>query len=338
MKRAVTAVMIFVLLFIPTAALGDPAAANRDDGPPEPNWIASLNVGLEAFDWKSDETVTNHINGPAWAGESDDSIRLYLLTFGGEIAGPAIEAVPGRPRIFLGGGIGLPSSTTDQTFSLGQEPSKTNETERDIDSYLFVLENATRPPTPPREFPIPCQDRTPQTCPFPKLLPDENGKADIDGQGSDIRVSFDTVTWFANAGISFDVPVFDTTLVQIRPSIAYRGERVKIESRLTTVTLDELVFDYPPIADFTIHRSRPGAKNNVAHHLGPRLELAAVLSREARPIRTTLFVEGSYLWMLTDHKETQTDPGGIATFTVKRKTHGVRGGVGVRFSWIGWPK
>ena len=42
--------------------------------------------------------------------------------------------------------------------------------------------------------------------------------------------------------------------------------------------LDQFVLIGPPIVDFTIHRSRPGAKNSVAHHLGPRLELAVAFA------------------------------------------------------------
>lgn len=116
---------------------------------------------------------------------------------------------------------------------------------------------------------------------------------------------------------------------------------MKIEGRLTTVTLDQFILatpprSAPPIVDFTTHRSRPGAKNQVAHHLGPRLEIALLLSPEARPIRTTLFANASYLWMLSERTTQLMDGPGVARFTARRPAANLRGGMGVRFSWVGW--
>ena len=157
-------------------------------------------------------------------------------------------------------------------------------------------------------------------------------------------MSFDTVTWHAKIGASFEVPVASDAAIQIRPSIAYRGERVKLQSRLTTVTLDQFVLppdatppdpQLPAIVETTIHRSRPGAKNAVHHHLGPSLELGVVTSRSARPIRTTVYFHASYLWLVSDPVEEFADSGGVARFRVRRESSAFRGGIGVRFSWLG---
>jgi len=88
-------------------------------------------------------------------------------------------------------------------------------------------------------------------------------------------------------------------------------------------------------ADFTIFRSDSGRESRVYHHLGPRLELAFVLSREARPIRTTFYVEGSFLWLLGDRTERLADSSGIARYSLERDETSLRGGAGIRFSWIG---
>jgi hypothetical protein len=254
---------------------------------------------------------------------------MYIMTLGGELAGPPMNAIPGRPRLILGGGAGFALPTADRLIEEG-EPASASEPERSIEGYESRLDLAIsrrnclgNPNTnPPR----------PENCPRLDVM-------DLDGQGSDIRLSFETVTWHAKVGASFDLPALEDAAVQIRPSIAYRGERVKLQSRLTTVTLDQFVL--PPdntgtaIVDTTIHRSRPGAKNAVHHHLGPSLELGYVLSRSARPIRTTGFFHASYLWLLSDPTEEFADSGGVATFRVRRESSTFRGGVGVRFSWLG---
>jgi hypothetical protein len=172
--------------------------------------------------------------------------------------------------------------------------------------------------------------------------------SEIGGQGSDIRAILDDPAWYVNLGVSFDIPLLETSLLQVRPSVAYRGEKVGLQGRLTTVTLDEFDLMIPPggctptdpcvddpVVEFGIQRSRTSTKSVTYHHLGPRLELAFVLSRRARPIRTTLYFDASFLWLLGDGSERLSDGSGFATYSIRRESTEVRGGAGIRFAWVG---
>ena len=291
------------------------SAQSRKDAP-EPDWIPGFNVGIEIFDWESENTIENLVNGPAWSTSEDDGIRQYIFTLGGELAGPAADSIPGHPRFVLGGGAGLKTSTEDRLNQIG-EPASATEPERDIGVIVGRLNR-------------------PQCVNNPANCPDIDVLNDIDGQGRDLRLSFETISWYADLGMSFDVPIRDAAIVQIRPSLSYRGERFKVQGRLTTVTIDPLLLGPGVTAsDFVIHRSRPDEKNETHHHLGPRLELALVLSPDARPVRTTVFLHGSYLWLLSDPELGLIDTSGVATYRVKREQEAFRGGFGVRFSWMG---
>ena len=59
------------------------------------------------------------------------------------------------------------------------------------------------------------------------------------------------------------------------------------------------------------------------------------MSRRARPVRTTFYVEGSFLWLLGDRTEKLADSSGIARYTMERDETSLRGGAGFRFSWVG---
>jgi hypothetical protein len=306
----------------------------------EPNWIPSLNVGVESFDYEADAETVNLIDPPRWSVSGGDPQRQLLVTIGGELMGPALEAIPGRPRLFLGGGVGITFGAAT-IVNIGQ-PDGDARLDQDKDTYLnTTLHKELNAPNPSRN----CVSTPP--CKEPSI--DKWG-----GQGSEILASFDDFTWFANLGVSFDIPVFQSSLIQLRPSAAYRGEKVDLDG-LLTVVVDE---GFDPNTDWSwvddpddppnqirkadgsklpVFRSRGAGREGVSqHHLGPRLELAFVLSRTARPVRTTLFVEGSYLWLLSDRSQSFRDPDGIAAYSVHRDRSGFRGGGGVRFSWVGF--
>ena len=68
--------------------------------------------------------VQNLVNGPLWSASETNSITQLLVTIGGSLAGPALESVPGRPRLFVGGGLGIPTDTADQTQPI--DPTNTD--------------------------------------------------------------------------------------------------------------------------------------------------------------------------------------------------------------------
>ena len=79
---------------------------------PDPDWIPSLDMGFEAFDWDSGISVENLVNGPAFSGAGSDALRQLVLRLGGDVAGPRLSFLPGRPRLFMGGGVGFVTDGT----------------------------------------------------------------------------------------------------------------------------------------------------------------------------------------------------------------------------------
>jgi hypothetical protein len=71
------------------------------------------------------------------------------------------------------------------------------------------------------------------------------------------------------------------------------------------------------------------------HSVGPGLEVAmAFLS--SRPIRISLFAQIRALWLVSDKTNSVTDPNGFASYSVERDDLVVKGGAGVRLSWVGF--
>jgi hypothetical protein len=71
------------------------------------------------------------------------------------------------------------------------------------------------------------------------------------------------------------------------------------------------------------------------HSIGPGLEVAmAFLS--SRPIRISLFAQIRALWLLSDQANSVTDPNGFASYSVERDDLTVKGGAGIRVSWVGF--
>jgi len=60
------------------------------------------------------------------------------------------------------------------------------------------------------------------------------------------------------------------------------------------------------------------------------------LFRNLRPIQVSLYTEARFLWLVSDRTTTFADPTGIASFSVKRDAFGIKGGGGVRLSWVGF--
>jgi hypothetical protein len=139
MTRIAAGLMLWVLV------VGAHAAAQELEEVPEPDWIPSIDVGFEVFAWESNDSVQNLVNGPLWSASETNSITQLLVTIGGSLAGPALESVPGRPRLFVGGGLG----------------SSVNP-EQDISNYIGRLETSIRRnclTIPTRECPEPEVER-----------------------------------------------------------------------------------------------------------------------------------------------------------------------------------
>jgi len=302
-----------------------PAAAA--DGLSEPSWIPSVETGVEVFDYNVDTAVVNHINGPRLGGNESEAERQTMFRIGGELMGPMFEDLPGRPRLFAQGGVQIRAFSSDDIFgngkfAVGIEP------ERGINVYHVNGD-------------------------LGKTLPDS-----FAGQGSAISARFQDPSWYAGLGVAFSVPIGADMLLYIKPSVQYSMERIDLSGTLTTVDepiprvdplfcntgqhLDPDKRPPPCIREFFPHRSAQDA-TITDHSVGAGLEVALVLFRSVRPIRVSLYAEARFMWLVSDSSttlandtKTLDEPNGVASYSVVRDEFDVKGGGGLRFSWVGF--
>jgi hypothetical protein len=96
------------------------------------------------------------------------------------------------------------------------------------------------------------------------------------------------------------------------------------------------------IREFFVHRSNQNT-SITDHSVGAGLEVALALFRSVRPIRVSLYAEARFMWLVSGSTTTlANDPkpidalNGVATYTVMRDEFGIKGGGGLRFSWVGF--
>jgi hypothetical protein len=290
--------------------MGQAAWAETDQ---EPRWIPSIDFGFDTFAYSAEASVENDLNPPAQEGTQTDPPVEFSLRLGGELMGPIFEGLPGRPRLFVQGGAQLNPFSSDKIFKVG-------ELRGDTELALLVHQSVYA-----REIANKCDERDPPNC-F-TAEPEQ-----FAGQGSEIVAELQNPSWYAALGVAFNVPVADSLLLQVKPSIAYNVEQIDMTGEITTVVETDPVNEM-----FEAHRDAASA-SSTDHSLGLGIELALVLSRAVRPIRTSLYVDARFLWLLSDSTTEFSDPGptGFSAFTVERDEFGIRGGAGVRLSWMGF--
>jgi hypothetical protein len=94
-------------------------------------------------------------------------------------------------------------------------------------------------------------------------------------------------------------------------------------------------FPTPCLRTFDVYRSRTTA-TATDHSVGAGLEVAMVPFRSARPIRVSLYAEARFLWLVSDDTTEFSDPDGVATYSIVRDDFNIKGGGGLRFSWVGF--
>jgi hypothetical protein len=175
----------------------------------------------------------------------------------------------------------------------------------------------------------------------PLTLPDQ-----FEGQGAEITARFQDPSWYAGLGVAFSVPIATNLLLYIKPSVQYSMEKIDLPGGLTTV--DEPIPRLDPfpcgadkpslcLREFFAHRSRQKA-STTDHSVGAGLEVALVPFRSARPIRVSLYAEARFLWLVSDDTTEFGDSGPVpvASYSVVRDDFNIRGGGGLRFSWVGF--
>jgi hypothetical protein len=286
--------------------------ASGEDGD-EPGWVPSINLGFDTFAFDTRASVENHRNAPAHEGTQSYSSTELLFQSGAELMSPSL-ALPGRPRLFVQGGAQLGTFSSDDIFRTGDLGSDPENPEADI--FFFQ----TRRSIDIREFG--CNKVAPPTC-----LTAEEGE--FKGQGSRIDAEFQSPSWYAAVGVAFDIPVSDAVLLQVKPSAAWNVETIDLSGQLTTVV------ETDPIREkFKVWRGT-ASETRTDHSVGFGLELGLFLFRSVRPVTTSLYIDARFLWLLGDPTTTFSDPDD-ATFTMEREEFMIRGGAGLRFSWLGF--
>jgi hypothetical protein len=291
--------------------LGQAAGAEADEAP---GWIPSVNVGFDTFSYDADATAENHLNPPAHEATQTEPSTQAEVQLGAGLMSPML-ALPGRPRLFVQGGAQFGPFSSDRIFKTGDLNA---DPEFDIKFFQTIRD---------RDIKKGCQDLDPPTC----LTADEG---EFEGQGGEIDAKIQGPSWYAALGVAFEIPVANSLLLRVKPSVAYNLEKVDLSGQLTTV----IETPPPPDEDFEVRRGA-ASESTTEHSLGCGLELGLVLSRSARPVTTSLYADARFLWALGDTTTTfsASDPDGlVATFTADREGFVIRGGAGVRFSWLGF--
>jgi hypothetical protein len=281
---------------------------------PEPSWIPSIEIGLETFDYNVETTVENLFNSPSWDGDQTEAGRQTMFRIGGELMGPMFESLPGRPRLFAKGGLQVRLFSSDEIFGVGH-PIVPLQPERGLIQHNTNGLSA---------FDLPGY---------------------FEGQGSAVTGRFQDPSWYAGLGVAFSVPFGINWLLYIKPSAQYSMEKIDLSGILTTV--DEpvpMVDPYPCgtkateppcIREFFIHRSRAGT-STTDHSVGAGLEIALVPFRNVRPIRVSLYAEARFLWIVSGSTTRFKDSDDVAAYSVTRDDFDIKGGGGLRFSWVGF--
>ena len=292
----------------------EPVAGSLSEAPREPSWIPSIETGFETFDYNVKTTVRNLINPPAWQGTQHEAERQMMYRIGGELMGPEFENLPGRPRFFIKGGAQFQMFSSDRIF-------------REGDAFVDVQ--------PERALIL-----YPGSGAGARDLP-----GDFEGQGSEISARFQNPSWYAGLGVAFSVPIASDLLLYLKPSVQYSVEEIDLPSGLTTVDEPVPMVDPDPcgsapqvppcIRQFVIQKSR-ATSSTTDHSVGAGLEVALALFRSARPIRVSLYAEARFLWLVSDDTTDFADSNGVAAYSVVRDDFNIKGGGGLRFSWVGF--
>jgi hypothetical protein len=286
----------------------------------EPAWIPSIDIGFEAYSYGVETTIAN-LSGTLnpRTDTQPESLGQILFRIGGELMGPMFEDLPGRPRLFVQGGVGIPTFTNARAFELG-DPDDNKEPQRGYDKYDGQGAGQNDYPS------------------------------DFEGQGSWVDAELQDLSWYAGLGIAFSLPTSGDLLFSIKPSVQYAMEEIDFTGKLKTVvetsppgTVDPVPCGTNPprnqvwplcLRTFETRVSNVGS-STTDHSIGPGLEVAmAFLS--SRPIRFSLFGQVRVLWLISEETNSFADPKGLASYSVVRDDFVVRGGAGVRLSWVGF--
>jgi hypothetical protein len=169
---------------------------------------------------------------------------------------------------------------------------------------------------------------------IPDPVPDAYDAQFIANQGSDVSAYIEPWVWRAGLGVAFTVPVRERRL-QIKPSVEYYQERVKIEGTVTNAT--DKPEPIPPTRrpDEVFELTELGASTTETFRgLGPRLALE-LDAAQSGPVGVSVFVEVAAYWLLGERDVSfgATDGTQSAVFGFEKSPVAFDAGLGIRFSW-----
>lgn len=217
------------------------AASVANAGDAEPSWIPYLDVGIDSGEEIAGASVTSTVDDSASGTNSFDHARLR---FGAGVLMPSWTQIPGRPRIFVQGGIDYHLAGSQLALDVGEVGN-----------------------------PQPAIDRLNLNRP--------NDPEPIPGQGQLIRQEYMGPGWAAAIGVAFEMPApWDGGSIRLKPMAAYEGERIRIEGRLVDVSepsdnvfvIDQAYARKNPTTD---HRLGLGGEIELTFFEGDRLEMSA---------------------------------------------------------------
>lgn len=298
--------------------------AEEVEGDEEFGWSPAFAFGFGGYTQSiSGDTTSTQTDFPRQNG---DSLISVALAFEGKLYTPLQLEIPGKPRLFLSGGVHLPlaeeliAERIDQDeinrYAPGANNPSTNLLLRPDDSAFIQP-----------DFQALCPDSSltqtgaPATNPFSRF---ESCALRIRNQ-----VTVDAM-WLAGFGIEFEIPTpaLDST-IRIRPSLEYYGMAIQTVGRFVRtsggVTLDDEEQFASGVGDAEIY-----------HGLSPALAVSADVY-EVGPLRWSMYLQGRAIFYFDDPAftaDSAIDTGSITWISAADDLAFYMGG-GIQVQWTG---
>lgn len=264
-------------------------------------WSPAISFGFGNYTQSlSGDTSSTQSDFPRASG---DSLISIALAFEGKLYTPLQLDIPGKPRLFLSGGVHLPLASDLIAERIDQD---------EINRYA---DGANNPSTQlllqpddsafvQQEFADLCPDAsltqagTPSTNPFSRF---ESCALRIRNQAT-----IDAM-WLAGFGVEFEVPVpaIDTT-IRLRPSLEYYGMAIQSVGRFVRTAGGVNLDDEEEFANSV-------GDAEIFHGLSPAIAVSADVY-DVGPLRWSLYLQGRAIFYFEDpsfSSETQLNAGSV---------------------------
>ncbi len=333
--RLAALVLLVSLLSTPATAEGPPAGPSEAPaGAPtekqiEDQWLPAFAIAsgitfqrqqasVQSRDVTNDTELRPYDDGRDW--EISPYLGISL-----ELASPVVRSIPGGPRFFVNAEL-LP------TFGAALDLAK----EGDPKGFLL-----------PETEPVPPS----MQCPFGINCFDQNS---IAGVGSRTTAQVQPLVFASHAGVSIPFELYGRRLY-VKPSFGWIRYTMKVDGRVLSALKPSLQpgdIQVPDIRFITLENEEKQSFDAI----GPGLELELDVGRFG-PLAPSLYIEGHGYRLLGDRTMKFSDSSGLlqcgpgssfacpvvlppaeydARWSFKADPWIYRGGIGMRFRWIGY--